>query len=517
MGKQNSVIEEYMGKVYAIVIFSITGACVCAGVTFGLLKALGFYSSVSWVVLGIFIATCILYFAIGVFLVKNAYIREESSGTKRLNPEMLTKGKYYITAILLIQFNYISYMIPSREFWAFLFFFLILAAFFLDVKMVSVLSVGLLLSVIISSVVKASAILPVGDAYFVPEMVLRIICLALSAASIVLMTFLVSYFLVNVKRDELEANNERVQKVMGKASELTGGLMQTSSLLAEVSQNESASAEELAATSTTLLSRSNELIDKARESMDNLNELKNCGNQMNQNVERVESVSRSLLEKSEENEIMLNQLKAISEQVVRSNNDTNQVAGKLSEAVQEIDVTLNVINEISESTNLLALNASIEAARAGEAGKGFAVVAQEVGNLANNTRDSLDDVQRVISKVQENVKNMSVFLEDNTKQLASQNDMFIMTFDGIKEMIVLLKRSIEDIASMNEVHKKQEMVIQQTVSISESIADSIEKENEDFSNISNMAEGNTTDIINMTEQIDMLNDMIGQMDELLNS
>ncbi|MDE6185448.1 MAG: hypothetical protein K2G39_08505, partial [Lachnospiraceae bacterium] len=83
---------------------------------------------------------------------------------------------------------------------------------------------------------------------------------------------------------------------------------------------------------------------------------------------------------------------------------TTDVASKLSDAVKEIGVTLKLISDISSSTNLLALNASIEAARAGEAGKGFAVVATEVGNLANSTQDSLKEVETVIARVQNNVK-----------------------------------------------------------------------------------------------------------------
>lgn len=517
MEGKSSVVEEFLGKIYAAVMLTIMAAVICAGVTFMLLKGLGFYTTVSWPVLFVFIGTCLLYFLTGIWLVKKAYIVDGETGKKMLDKGWFQRGKCIVTIILIIQFNFITYMVPSREFWAYLFFFMILMVFFLDVKIISILGAGLTLSVIIASVIKGEAMLPVSDELFVPELVLRSICVVLSVAVIILITFMISHYLVDVKKDELEANNEKVQKVMRQASELTEGLMQATSSLAEVSQNESASAEELAATSATLLTESNELIVKAQESMSNLQELKNCDSQMNETVERVEGASRNLLQKSEENEKMLNQLKAISEQVISSTNDTNQVAEKLSGAVQEIDVTLNVINEISESTNLLALNASIEAARAGEAGKGFAVVAQEVGNLANNTKDSLEDVQNVINKVQENVRNMTMILEDNTQKLTNQNDMFIKTFEGLQEMIVLLKHSMDDIASMNEVHKKQEEVIRNTVSISENIAESIQKENGEFGNISNMAETNTTDIINMTEQVDTINDMIEKMNVLLNS
>lgn len=87
---------------------------------------------------------------------------------------------------------------------------------------------------------------------------------------------------------------------------------------------------------------------------------------------------------------------------------TNEIAKKLSDAVKEIDITLNIISEISNSTNLLALNASIEVARAGEAGKGFAIVATEVGNLANDTKNSLDEVTTVIERVQDNVSEMKM-------------------------------------------------------------------------------------------------------------
>jgi len=515
MEKMDSVIKEYMGMVYTIVILVITGACLCAGVTFSLLKALGFYPTVSWIALGIFVLTCLLYFTIGFFLIKNAYIIDAATGKKMIRPKMLRNGKLFVTVILIIQFNFISYLIPSREFWAYTFFFVILSAFFLDVKMVSAISGGIAASLIIASIIKAQALLPVMDAYFIPELVLRVICATLSLASIILMTFVTSHFLVNVKKDEMETNNARVQNVITKATHLTEGLMNASVSLAEISQNEGAAAQELTATSESLLDNSNKLISKAQESMTNLNELKESGSQMNQNVEKVEHTSKDLLYKSEENEKLLNQLKSINEQVIKSTNDTNQFAAKLSEAAKEIDVTLSVISEISESTNLLALNASIEAARAGEAGKGFAVVAQEVGKLANSTQDSLLEVQGVIGNIQDNVKEMTFFIEENTENLENQSEMFIKTFRSIKEMIELLQQSIQDISNMNEVHKKQEDVIRKTVLINEDIAESIQRENQEFNNISEMVESNTSDILQMTDRVDDINHMIEEMNELL--
>lgn len=512
-----SVIEEYLAKVYAIVMFTVTGACLCAGVTFGTLKFMGFYPHISWVALGIFIGTCALYFLTAVWFVQHAYVVHEDTGQKILRPEMMKGGKIFIGVVLIIQFNFISYLVPSREFWAYTFFFLLLTAMFLDFKLVAVETGGILASLFVSGLVRADECLPVRNAYFVPEIILRVIAIVLSLALILLMTFLIGHFLVNVKKDELEANNERVQKVLSRASQLASGLGNASASLAEVAQNESASAQQLTATSQSLLEKSNGLIRRANESMENLNELKHCVQTMNENVEQVENASKDLLHKSEENESLLSELRTINAQVIESMNDTNTVAERLVEAVDAIGITLNLINEISESTNLLALNASVEAARAGEAGKGFAVVAQEVGKLANNTSDSLSEVQKVIGKVQENVGNMTTYMEGNTKKLKKQNEVFIRTFDGMKEMVALLDRSMKAVESMNQVHRRQDDVIRQTVSISESIAEDINLENEEFGNISCMVDSNTSDILQMTAQVDILNQMVEDMEELLRS
>ncbi len=76
---------------------------------------------------------------------------------------------------------------------------------------------------------------------------------------------------------------------------------------------------------------------------------------------------------------------------------------EMIEQVNKTNVMLDLINKVAMNSNLLGLNASIEAARAGEHGRGFDVVAKEIRKMADNSANSVKEIQVIIAEIKDKV------------------------------------------------------------------------------------------------------------------
>jgi methyl-accepting chemotaxis protein len=143
---------------------------------------------------------------------------------------------------------------------------------------------------------------------------------------------------------------------------------------------------------------------------------------------------------------------------------------ELNNNVMSIQSILDTINSISDQTNLLALNASIEASKAGEAGKGFAVVAEEIRKLAEESKNSANDIKQVITKIQEESNttvNMMNEVKTRTKNQTYAVKKVNESFNGISKSVKDIILKINHISNfVKEIHEYKESIVSSINNIS---------------------------------------------------
>lgn len=140
---------------------------------------------------------------------------------------------------------------------------------------------------------------------------------------------------------------------------------------------------------------------------------------------------------------LVSQLKEKSDAITVANQSVTDVATELQEKIESAEEITQLIYQVSSQTNLLALNASIEAARAGEAGRGFSVVADEIRNLADNTKQSIDKITELLRGITQ-LSNQTMQLVNNSVQASAAQATYI---DDVTNAFASISGVVEELHS----------------------------------------------------------------------
>ncbi|MBP5184048.1 MAG: methyl-accepting chemotaxis protein, partial [Lachnospiraceae bacterium] len=239
--------------------------------------------------------------------------------------------------------------------------------------------------------------------------------------------------------------------------------------------------------------------------------------EVNASSEEVLSNTNFLVSETDESKQMASEIRKRAQEINKTSREAYNSATALADSfktrlatsmenakvVKNIETLASAISDIAEQINLLSLNASIEAARAGEAGRGFAVVASEIGSLANNTSETVGQIQKTISDVQnafnslaEEAQSLLGFLTDT---VAPDYSRFVGVAEQYGKDAESIDESSDKISGMAETIKQiMQEVAEAIQSITEATQDTTELSAKIISEIE-VVSGSVNEVSKMSE------------------
>jgi methyl-accepting chemotaxis protein/ribose transport system substrate-binding protein len=177
-------------------------------------------------------------------------------------------------------------------------------------------------------------------------------------------------------------------------------------------------------------------------------------------------------------------------QVISTNlTETSSFIKTLNTNLTEINEFGKLIMNITGQLNLLSLNSRVEAARAGEAGKGFAVVAMEMNKLSDATKESVTQINNLLTNILKSNAKVSDSIENVTKSFAMSNEIF----SSVKDSFYTINNNA------NILNSDIKQVYEESIMISESTKD-IREQSSMLYDASNEISSITHDVAAVTEE-----------------
>ncbi len=161
------------------------------------------------------------------------------------------------------------------------------------------------------------------------------------------------------------------------------------------------------------------------------------------------------------------------------NLDLRQAVSAIKGSAEDITSMVDAVRSIADTTNLLALNAHIESARAGEHGKAFAVVADEVRDLATETMTSLQEIEQMVTVLQDKATSAVEFVDSVVGEVDSLAEVFSGITVGVNAAAEDLKSQAGEaraaVGAIGEVSKQNAVAASEFRTLSQTVESGAEQ------------------------------------------
>nr|WP_312290288.1 methyl-accepting chemotaxis protein [Clostridium chromiireducens] len=243
------------------------------------------------------------------------------------------------------------------------------------------------------------------------------------AKSIIEMKTSLSGMILSI-RESSDKIHDQAQNLSSVSQEMSSSSENIALAINNVALGNSSQAEELIS--------STQLLDSFSEGLTN----------MVGEINVIDRNSQDINLKAKENSDNMENMKSSIKNIDISFNSFSDKILQLTQSIKQINDITNIINSIADQTNLLALNAAIEAARAGESGRGFSVVADEIRKLAEESKNSSENINKLIQEIEKeailisnDTNNMIDELDDQVKIINYSAESFENIIDSINNII----------------------------------------------------------------------------------
>ncbi|MFK7953215.1 MAG: methyl-accepting chemotaxis protein [Ekhidna sp.] len=228
------------------------------------------------------------------------------------------------------------------------------------------------------------------------------------------------------------------------------------------------------------------------------------------NVAAKQGVERSKLG----SKIVVNVTESINN-ILSISSTTNDSMKTLTERSKEVKRVLSTITEIASQTNLLALNAAIEAAQAGDAGRGFAVVAEEIRKLAEDSRASASEIEKIIVGVTKDTEKTASMMDSMTTSVKKG----VEASDEVSQVFLEIASASEETLNHSEdilkSSQEQTSKIKEVVDVIESIVVVAEQTSAGTEEVATSASQLSKGMEGYMEKTKYLKDVAEQLNESL--